>query len=185
MIVRNWRSTFTAFWMLAAESVPVLNVSRPSAIGRSKASSVRTVPSGFNSAISMRIPLAPMSMTERTGIAVGIGSATHHHHRLQAELVSKEVALVHDRQLVQRHVAACLHLQPKLRAARLGLHGGHALAMVVIQRVRDAQDRGQGADALLALLVQVPVALVAEIRRRLPVVSGDVRDHEEFLVAQP
>src|SRR5258705_3421080 len=96
MSVRNCRRTFTAFWMLEAERVPVLKVSRPRAIGRASASRVRTAPSGFSSAMSMRIPLAPMSMTERIGIGAGVGSATRHHHRLEAEFVAEEVALVHD-----------------------------------------------------------------------------------------
>src|SRR5262249_51040190 len=59
------------FWMLAAESVPVRKVSRPKASGRSSCSSVRTSPVGRSSAISMRIPLAPTSMTDMTGGAAG------------------------------------------------------------------------------------------------------------------
>src|SRR2546428_13341733 len=63
----------TAFWMLAAESVPVRKVSRPSVSGFWTSSRMRTDPSGLSSARSMRTPLDPTSITERTG---GAGAAT-------------------------------------------------------------------------------------------------------------
>src|SRR3989442_15912398 len=104
----------TAFWMLAAESVPVRKVSRPSVSGFWTSSRMRTDPSGLSSARSMRTPLEPTSITERTGGAgaatlgaggAGAGSDTGLEHRLQAELPPEEIAplLAHPPPL-RRHV---------------------------------------------------------------------------------
>src|SRR5258705_2581630 len=179
MTARNWRSTFTAFRMLDAERLPVWKVSRPSAIGRSSSSSVRTTPSPASSAMIIRMPLAPTSMTEMIGgraspVATGVAAtgavavipagaafaarSVNVHHRLQTELLQKQVPLVLQRPLVQRHVASRANLEPQLRVARLGLHRRDLLLVVVIQRVRHAQERGEGAHAVPVLVRQLGVA---------------------------
>src|SRR6185437_11898440 len=118
---------FTAFWMLAAESVPVRKVSRPSASGFCTSSRIRTAPSGLSSARSMRTPLEPTSITESTAGAPAANAAMAvapaadaagegevrsrmgFQHRLQVELLLEEVpALLAHRPLVQRHVPAGL-----------------------------------------------------------------------------
>src|SRR6266850_383270 len=193
--------------MLAAESVPVRKVSRPSASGRSSCSSVFTWPSGCSSAISMRIPLAPTSMTDMiggappgapaaAGAAVGaataapatpvstVASVTAGYHRLEPKLALEEVPFVPHRPLVQGHVAARAQLQPQRGAPLLCPHRCDLLAVVVVQRVGHAKDRRQHAYPLAVPIREVPIALVAQIGRGLPVIARDVRDDHQLIVGQ-
>src|SRR5262245_2268828 len=136
---------FTAFWMLAAERVPVRKVSRPSASGFWTSSRMRTWPSGLSSARSMRTPLEPTSMTETTagapaaraeaapaGVA-GVDELTLRtglEHRSQVELVMEQVApLLGHRPFVQGHVAARPRFQHQLGVLRLGGNRPDPLAM--------------------------------------------------------
>src|SRR6267142_5578340 len=198
MIARYWRSMFTDFWMLAAERVPVRNVSRPSARGFWTSSSSRTDPSGLSSARSMRTPLDPMSMTEMTWVAtaapgtatgtvgvVVVVSGTGLQHRFQAELLLEEIAaLLPDGPLVQGHVSARARLHGQLRILRLRRDAEHVLAVIVIQRVRQSQDRRQGAHLIAGALGERRVGFVAQVRRRLAVIAGDVRHHLHLLLVQ-
>src|SRR5262245_58570467 len=173
--------------MLVAESVPVWKVSRPRDSGRWSSSRVRISPLGRSSAMSMRIPLAPTSMTDITGgpagtagTAAGTGgiawaSATGHHHRLESELILEKVALVLQRPRVEAHVPARAHPELQLRAALLRAYRAHVLLVVVIEGVRHAKDGGERTDPLLILLVERGVRLVARVGRRLPVIARDVR----------
>src|SRR5687767_12310169 len=165
-------------------------------MGRSSSSSVRTPPSGQSSAMSMRMPLAPTSMTERMGgrgsaaTATGAGvvdaegavdsgvaeaggtgksgaRSANVHHRLQPELLLEQVSLVLQRPLIQGHVPPRANLQPKLRVASLRLHREDLLLVVVIEGVGDAEDRRQRADPVLVLLGQLRVALVIGVGIRL------------------
>src|SRR5438045_9095869 len=124
---------FTAFWMLAAERVPVRKVSRPSASGFCTSSSTRTDASAFSSARSIRTPLEPTSMTERTAGAPATNAAAVDpgeedselsriglQHRLELEFVLEEVPpLLAHRPRVQRDVPAAPPPQPQLRISAL------------------------------------------------------------------
>src|SRR6267378_6095502 len=122
-MARYCRRMLTAFWMLAADRVPVRKVSRPSASGFCTSSRMRTDPSGLSSARSMRTPLAPTSMTDRTGGALaatgpadgtGARSTMGPEHRFQIELLLEQVALLSDRPFVERHVPPGARLQHEL-----------------------------------------------------------------------
>src|SRR5436853_3727229 len=133
-MARYWRRMFTAFWMLAAERVPVRKVSRPRASGFCTSSRMRTDPSAFSSASSIRTPLEPTSMTESTAgapaanaaAAVGVepevgdpaSSGMGLQHRLELELVLEEVSpLLAHRPLVHADVAPGPLLQRQLGPA--------------------------------------------------------------------
>src|SRR5438552_13842077 len=199
MMARYWRSMFTDFWMLAAERVPVRNVSRPRARGFCTSSSSRTEPSGLSSARSMRTPLDPMSMTEMTGVApaaptgtapaiagvVVVVSGMGLQHRFQGELLLEEIAtLFSDGPLVQGDVPPRARLERELGILGLGRDPEHVLAVIVIQRVRQPQDCRQSAHLIAGALRERRVVLVAGIGRRLAMVAGHIGDHLDLLVVQ-
>ena len=76
---------------------------------------------------------------------------------------------------LQLRVSGRSQLQQAIVPAIVELDGADRLRVASIEALSEAQNRGERADRAPPLLVEVAVALVAFLRRRLPVIPRDER----------